>query len=164
MAEAPPPAYPGIPGSPVRLYFMKAHPDAVPPTRMTANSVSYDLCSCEDVVVPPGGRSVVSTGLILVMPPGCYGRIAPRAGLAVKFFIDVGAGVIHPDYRGVVSVVLFNFSSHAFNVRKGDRIAHFILERVETPDVEEIKHDGTGGGGNAGAGFDGGESSGSSSC
>lgn len=140
---------------------MKVHPDAVPPARMTAKSVSYDLCSCEDVIVPPGGRSVVSTGLILVMPPGCYGRIAPRAGLAVKFFIDVGAGVIHPDYRGVVSVVLFNFSSHAFNVRKGDRIAHFILERVETPDVEEIKPYGDGSGANAYSGEYGGDCGGS---
>jgi dUTP pyrophosphatase len=66
------------------------------------------------------------------VPTGNYGRIAPRSGLAVKNFIDVGAGVIDEDYRGegiivsmifLVKVLLFNFSDKEFEVNPGDRIA-----------------------------------------
>lgn len=61
------------------------------------------------------------------------------SGLAVKDGIDVGAGVIDPDYRGAVGVVLFNHSDTEFYVKKGDRIAQLILEKASTPDVIEIK-------------------------
>ena len=59
----------------------------------------------------------------IAIPEGCYGRIAPRSGLAVKNFINVGAGVIDADYRGEVGVVLFNHSDEDFKVKQGDRIA-----------------------------------------
>ena len=59
----------------------------------------------------------------MAVPLGHYGRMAPRSGLAVKKFIDVGAGVIDSDYRGEVKILLFNFSNEDFEVKKGDRIA-----------------------------------------
>ena len=68
---------------------------------------------------------------------GCYGRIAPRSGLAHKNFIDVGAGVIDSDYRGNVGVILFNFGEQDFEVKKGDRIAQLICEKIEYPDLIE---------------------------
>lgn len=64
------------------------------------------------------------------MPAGTYGRIAPRSGLAVKNFIDVGAGVIDADYRGQVKILLFNHADVDFEVKEGDRVAQLILERV----------------------------------
>lgn len=60
---------------------------------------------------------------------------APRSGLALKNFIDVGAGVIDSDYRGPLGVLLFNFSDEPFQVRIGDRIAQLIIERISTPEV-----------------------------
>lgn len=66
---------------------------------------------------------MVSTGISMAIPEGYYGRVAPRSGLAVKNFIDVGAGVIDSDYRGELKVLLFNFSEVDFEVKKGDRIA-----------------------------------------
>ena len=54
------------------------------------------------LVIPAHGKCLVKTGLAISMPPGCYGRIAPRSGLAIKKFIDVGAGVIDSDYRGKI--------------------------------------------------------------
>ena len=63
------------------------------------------------------------------MPPGCYGRVAPRSGLAVKKFIDLGAGVIDSDYRGELGVVLFNFSNEDFCINTGDRIAQLDFEK-----------------------------------
>ena len=63
------------------------------------------------------------------IPLGCYGRIAPRSGLALKKFLDVGAGVIDADYKGEVGVLLFNFSDTDFEVNMGDRIAQIVFEK-----------------------------------
>ena len=60
------------------------------------------------------------------------GRIAPRSGLASKHFIDTGAGVIDADYRGEVKVLLFNHAETDFEVKKGERVAQMVLERVST--------------------------------
>ena len=78
------------------------------------------------------------TGLSISFPAGLYARIAPRSGLALKKFIDVGAGVVDADYRGEVGVVLFNHGDQDFQVKMGDRIAQLILERIDTPPVEEV--------------------------
>ena len=75
----------------------------------------------------------------IALPPGCYGRIAPRSGLAIKKFIDVGAGVIDADYRGEVGVILFNFSDSDFMVNMGDRIAQLILEKNKTPCDKRVR-------------------------
>ena len=61
------------------------------------------------------------------LPPGTYARIAPRSGLAIRNFIDVGAGVVDSDYRGEIKVILFNHSAEDFAVQAGDRIAQLIL-------------------------------------
>ena len=71
------------------------------------------------------------------LPPGCYGRIAPRSGLAIKKFIDVGAGVIDSDYRGELGVILFNFGDEDFTVNMGDRIAQLIFEKIKTPTIKK---------------------------
>ena len=68
--------------------------------------------------------------LASAIPEGVYGRIAPRSGLAAKHMIDIGAGVIDPDYTGEVKVVIFNHSNNDFVIKKGDKIAQLILERV----------------------------------
>ena len=64
------------------------------------------------------------------LPPGTYARIAPRSGLAIINFIDVGAGVVDLDYWGETKVVLFNHSAEDFKVQAGERIAQLILERL----------------------------------
>ena len=64
--------------------------------------------------------------------------MAPRSGLASKNFIDTGAGVIDADYRGEVKVLLFNHAEADFEVKKGDRIAQLVLERIYTPEVLEV--------------------------
>lgn len=66
------------------------------------------------------------------------GRVAPRSGLAVKHGIDTGAGVIDADYRGNVGVVLFNLGAEDYQVKRGDRVAQLILERIATPDIVEV--------------------------
>lgn len=62
------------------------------------------------------GKASIGTDLQVQIPRGYYGRIAPRSGLAIKKFIDVGAGVVDSDYRGHLSVILFNFGTEDFQV------------------------------------------------
>ena len=68
-----------------------------------------------------------------------YGRIAPRSGLAVKHFLDVGAGVIDADYRGEVKVLLFNLSDADFEVKAEDRIAQIIIEKYTLTELVEVE-------------------------
>ncbi|UZJ54207.1 hypothetical protein CBS101457_003527 [Exobasidium rhododendri] len=116
-----------------------SHPKAKAPTRGSAQAAGYDLYASEDSTIPKSGRAVVATGIRLAVPSGCYGRVAPRSGLALKHGIDTGAGVIDSDYRGLLGVILFNFGSEDFAVKPGDRIAQLILERIETPEVEVVE-------------------------
>lgn len=76
------------------LKVKKLDPDAVPPQRASDGAAGYDLCAAEATVILPGTRKVVKTGLAVQVPPLHYGRVAPRSGLAFKFGIDIGAGVI----------------------------------------------------------------------
>ena len=98
----------------------------------------YDLCAASNCVIPSRGKGTVETGLAVSLPPGTYARIAPRSGLAIRNFIDVGAGVVDSDYWGEIKVVLFNHSAEDFAVQAGDRIAQLILERIETPQVKKV--------------------------
>lgn len=66
------------------------------------------------MVIPAKGKAIVPTDLSIALPYGTYGRVAPRSGLAVKHFIDVGAGVVDMDYRGPLGVVLFNFNDQDY--------------------------------------------------
>ena len=81
----------------------------------------------------------MQTGLAISFPAGLYARIAPRSRLALKKFIDVGAGVLDSDYRGDVGVVLFNHGDQDFEVKMGDRIVQLILEKIDTPPMEEVQ-------------------------
>ena len=120
------------------LRVKKLSEDATLPTRGSGGAVGYDLYSTHEVLIPPTHRALVGSGVAIVLPVGCYGRVAPRSGLAVKHGIQVGAGVIDPDYTGEVKVVLFNHGHADFQVNKGDRIAQLILEKCDTPEVVEI--------------------------
>jgi len=73
---------------------MKITENGVLPKKATPFSAGYDLFSAVDCVVPKKGKYLISTGIALILPDGCYGRIAPRSSLALKYFIHVGAGVI----------------------------------------------------------------------
>jgi dUTP pyrophosphatase len=118
------------------LYIQRLSEHATVPTRGSEYAAGLDLSAAEDIVIRGnGGRALVKTDLRIACPPGTYVRIAPRSGLAYKFGIDVGAGVIDADYRGPVGVILFNFGTEDFVVNRGDRIAQAILEQICVPSV-----------------------------
>lgn len=120
------------------LRCKKLSDDALIPTRGSDGAAGYDLYSAHDSTIASRGRALIKTDIAIALPPGCYGRVAPRSGLALKHGLDVGAGVVDPDYRGNVGVVLFNLSDTDYKVKKGDRIAQLVLEKFLSADVEEV--------------------------
>jgi dUTP pyrophosphatase len=129
------------------------------PSRGSPGAAGYDIYAAnpEPIVIRrQTGRTLIPTGIQVVLPPGTYGRVAPRSGLAVKKGIIVGAGVIDIDYTGEVKVLLFNQGDEDFTVTAGDRIAQLVIERILTPEVVELGHvsdtqRGSGGFGSTGA-------------
>ena len=126
------------------LNVIKINPSAILPVRASTGAAGYDLFSTDSYVVLPGRRVVVSTGITVQLPPGTYGRIAPRSGLAVKHGLDTLAGVIDPDYTGEIKVVLQNLDSmQPFVIRPGYRIAQLILENYTVAEVVEVPTENT---------------------
>ena len=122
------------------MEVVRLQPTAILPSRGSVGAAGFDLYSADHYVVFPGQRVVVSTGIGLQrLPGGTYGRIAPRSGLAVKHGLDTLAGVVDPDYRGEIKVVLLNTDMRVpFVIKPGYRIAQLILEKYEVDDVIEV--------------------------
>jgi dUTP pyrophosphatase len=121
-----------------------------------------DLCAAEDVLLPPGGRAVVGTGLAVAVPEGYAAFVHPRSGLAARHGISVvnAPGTIDAGYRGEVKVILLNTDpAEPFAVRRGDRIAQLVVQPVVSArflPVEELpplgsERAGTRGGGGFGS-------------
>lgn len=124
------------------------------PAYETEASAGMDLRAnlAEEVVLQPGKRQLISTGLFIELPIGYEAQIRPRSGLAWKHGITVlnSPGTIDADYRGEIKVVLINHSDEDFTVRNGDRIAQMIVsrhEKVEWIAAEELSDTSRGAGG-----------------
>lgn len=120
------------------LMVKKLSSSAQLPARADEGAAGYDIASATDVVVPGRSQALIPTGLAITVPPGTYGRIAPRSGLAVRHGITVGAGVVDRSYTGHVQVLLMNTLEADFPIRQGDRVAQLILEKITVCDVAEV--------------------------
>jgi dUTP pyrophosphatase len=117
------------------LRFKQLDQRAVLPKRGSLLAAGLDVCSIEDVEIGPKHRVMARTGLAVAIPPGFYGRIAPRSGLASKNGLDVLAGVIDSDYRGEVCCLLYNTSDEAIALPAGSKICQLIVEQIITPEA-----------------------------
>jgi dUTP pyrophosphatase len=111
---------------------------AVIPKRATEGSAGLDVSSSVDLTIPSQKWLAVPTGISIMVPKDCYARLAPRSGLAFKYGIQVGAGVIDSDYTGEIKVILFNHGENDFTIKTGDRIAQLIFEKIFTEDLQEV--------------------------
>lgn len=120
----------GRPKTPV-VRVKKLSDAAVVPQLATLDSAGFDLTSIEDVVLGPGSRVVVDTGIALEIPKGYEGQVRPRSGLAGRYGLTVlnAPGTIDADYRGPIKVILHN-TGPLYEVKTGDRIAQLIIQRV----------------------------------
>ena len=117
------------------LRFKRLDARAVLPERGSVLAAGLDVCSIEEVEIGPRQRVAARTGFAVAIPPGFYGRIAPRSGLAVKSGLDVLAGVVDSDYRGEVCCVLYNTSDEVIRLQAGSKICQLIVEQIITPDA-----------------------------
>lgn len=94
----------------------------------------------EPVVLKPGERTLISTGLQMAIPEGFEAQIRPRSGLAIRHGITMlnSPGTIDSDYRGEVKVIAINHSSENFTVEHGDRIAQMVIAPVTQFPVQEV--------------------------
>ena len=112
------------------LYIKFNDEEAIMPYRATKESAGLDLFSCENGIIEPHSKKMIDIGISVKIPYGYYGRIASRSGLTIKKSIDVGAGVIDSDYRGNISVILFNHGDERFTFNIGDKLAQLIIEKI----------------------------------
>ena len=126
----------GTGASSVELLVRLLHPQARLPQRAHPGDAGADLHSVEEVIIPPGERRDVGTGLALAIPEGYAGFVQPRSGLAAKHGIMLvnSPGLIDAGYRGEVRVLLYNSGAEPFRVGMGERIAQLVIQRVEEPE------------------------------
>ena len=128
----------------VPVSITRLHPDARIPSTAYAGDAGLDLSSVERLVLRPGRRSTVGTGLAVAIPAGHAGFVQPRSGLAANHGIAVvnSPGLIDAGYRGELRVVLLNTDPERdFTIEVGDRIAQLVilaLPRIELVEVDEL--------------------------
>lgn len=119
----------------------RVDPDLPLPKRAHRGDAGVDLHSAEDLVIAPGERALVKTGVALALPLGTVGLIHPRSGLAAKHGLTIAnaPGTVDADYRGELMVCLLNTDKDTpFEVTRGMRIAQLVVQRVELPEFVEV--------------------------
>tara|TARA_A100001037_G_scaffold167424_1_gene150527 strand:- start:6410 stop:6859 length:450 start_codon:yes stop_codon:yes gene_type:complete len=124
------------------------------PAYATEGAAGVDLLAAldSDLMLDPGGRALVPTGISIALPHGLEAQVRPRSGLALREGVTVlnSPGTVDSDYRGEVGVVLANLGETPFTVRRGDRIAQLVVARHVTVDwdqTDELPQSGRGAGG-----------------
>ncbi len=128
------------------IEFKRLHPerdhDIDLPRYMTPHAAGMDICAAveDTLTIAPGRIVLVPTGWAMALPHGFEAQVRPRSGLAVKHGVTVinSPGTIDSDYRGEVKVGLINLGETAYTLRRGERIAQMIIQRVYQAEVREV--------------------------
>ncbi len=119
----------------------KDHPVSLP-QYMTEGASGMDLFASleKEVILEPGERRLIPTGIAVAIPAGFEGQVRPRSGLAVQKGIGIlnGPGTIDSDYRGEIGVLLVNLGRECLTVRNGERIAQMVISQVFRTTLEEV--------------------------
>jgi len=126
----------------IEVKVKKLHPNAIVPLYMTEHAAGMDLCTVIDqpVVLAPGERTLLPTGLAMEIPPGYEGQVRPRSGLALKKGIALvnSPGTIDADYRGEIGIIIINHGNEAVEIMPGDRVAQLIVAPVTRATLIEV--------------------------
>jgi dUTP pyrophosphatase len=119
---------------PVQILKTKGNEDLPLPQYMSEHASGVDLYAAlpHKIILQPGERLLISTGIAIALPPGFEAQIRPRSGLAINHGIGIlnSPGTIDADYRGEIKVILMNCGKEPFLVRRGDRIAQMVIQKV----------------------------------
>jgi dUTP pyrophosphatase len=122
----------------VKIRVKKIHNDAILPSYAHEGDAGMDLFSVEDRIISSGERALISTGISVELPRGHVSLIWDKSGIAAKSGIKTMGGVIEHTYRGEYKVVMLNTSKENFEVKKGQKIAQFLVQPIMTAEVEEV--------------------------
>ncbi len=148
-----------VAAAPLKVELLRLDPALPLPTYAHPSDAGADLVSAVDVVLAPGRRAVVPTGTAIALPDGYAAFVHPRSGLGARHGVTVvnAPGTIDAGYRGEIKVTLINTDlDEAFEVRRGDRIAQLVVQRVERVQFVEVDQLGQASRGAAGFGSTGG--------
>ena len=124
----------------VKIKKFSGNEDIPLPCYMSPNASGMDLPAAvaEETVLNPGEIKLISTGFSVALPPGFEAQVRPRSGLALKHGVSIlnAPGTIDADYRGEVGVILINLGKSPFVVKRGDRIAQMIINKVYQAQLE----------------------------
>ena len=137
----------------VRIAVRQLDPELPLPVMAHVGDAGVDLYARQDAVIAPaGGRVLVPTGIAIAIPDGYVGLVVPRSGLAIKHGVTLvnTPGIIDSGYRGELQAVMINTDpTISYSVKRGDRIAQLMIQRMETVTwnvVDELDGDDRGGG------------------
>jgi len=126
----------------VKLKQLPHGKDIPLPRYMTEHSAGMDLFAAveKEMIIPPGEWKLVPTGLAIALPDGYEAQVRPRSGLALKQGVSIlnTPGTVDADYRGEVGVILMNHSKENLIIKRGDRIAQMIINKIERIVFEEV--------------------------
>jgi dUTP pyrophosphatase len=112
------------------------------PVYMTKGSAGMDLYANvnDDVTITKGSIKLIPTGIAIALDEGYEAQIRPRSGLAAKYGISLvnTPGTIDSDFRGEINVIMINFGDKTFVVKRGDRIAQMVINKIEIPEIIEV--------------------------
>jgi len=126
----------------VEILITRSDPNLSLPSYAKPGDAGADLCSSEDRVIAPGERALVSTGLSIALPDGFAAFVHPRSGLAIKSGIGIvnAPGTIDSGYRGEIKIIVINHDrTEDFVIKRGDRIAQLVVQRVESAQFVEVE-------------------------
>ncbi len=123
----------------VELKVKRLREDAILPKYAHEGDAGLDVYSCEDAVLKAGERAMISTGISCEFPEGYVALVWDKSGLASKNGIKTMAGVIDCHYRGEWKIVLLNTSKEDIEIKKGQKIAQVLIQRIEKAEVKEVE-------------------------
>lgn len=140
------------------IKFKKLNEKAILPSFANEGDAGLDICSTQEVLLMPGQRALVKTGLAIQLPKGWEAQVRSRSGLAYKHGVVVlnSPGTIDEPYRGEIGVILINHGQEPYSISIGDRIAQLVLKRTEDVVpvfVEELNESNRGSGGFGSTGY-----------
>jgi dUTP pyrophosphatase len=148
----------GYPPGPVQILITRLDPDLPLPACAHPGDAGRDLYAAADLELAPGRRAVIGTGVAIALPAGYAAFVHPRSGLAAEHGVTIvnAPGTVDAGYRGEIKVIVLNTDrDHSVRLRRGDRIAQLVIQRVETPvflEVEKLPGSQRGAGGHGSTG------------
>jgi dUTP pyrophosphatase len=122
----------------MKLKIKKLNTEAVIPEYATSDDAAMDLFCLDTVEIKPLERVQIGTGIAMEIPAGHVGLIWDKSGLSHKSGLKVLGGVIDAGYRGEIKVGMINLSAEKYIFEKGHKVAQMIIQKKETPEIEEV--------------------------